>query len=116
MYWGTPSGRRSPCDHVFVALRIELWEHGTLVDGVEEWWDDVEGALDIAQEDYPILDSISPYGELVLASGRLQDLADECLRLAQTANGRLEALLLRIASLGARATMTSDAELRFKGD
>lgn len=99
-----------------MALRIELWEQGSLVDGVEAWWDDVEGALDIAPGDYPILDSISPYGDFVVAFASLQDLAGECLRLAQAATGTLEGLLSKIADLCARASMTTDAELRFNGD
>jgi hypothetical protein len=99
-----------------MALRIELWEHGTLTGGVEEWWDDVELALDDAERDHPILDSVSPYGELVVAHDRLPDLADECRRLADTIGGRAGALLLRIADLCDRAAASNDAELRFDGD
>ncbi len=112
----TLTGRPYPWDYQLVTLRIELREHGTLVDGIEDWWDDVEGALVTAQADFPILDSIGPYGDLVIASDRLQDLAGECLRLAETANGRSQVLLRKIADLCVKAIMTSDAELRFNGD
>lgn len=99
-----------------MALRIELWERGTVVDGVEEWWDGVEGALATAEDDYPILDSISPYGELIVAHDRLLDLAAESSRLAETTSGRVGDLLQRIAALCERATGATDAELRFDGD
>lgn len=96
-----------------MALRIELWESGRLVDGVEQWWDDVERDLDSADGDYPILTSVSPYGELRLATSRLPDLADECFRLAE-GGGRSRALLLMIADLCRKAT--PEGELRFDGD
>jgi hypothetical protein len=99
-----------------MALRIELWERGTVIDGVEEWWDGVERAIAGAEDDYPILDSISPYGELIVAHDRLRDLAAEASRLAATTSGRVSQLLLRIAALCERATATTDAELRFDGD
>ncbi len=87
-----------------------------LTDGVEEWWDDVEIALDAAKHDYPILDSVSPYGELVVAYDRLSDLADECRLLAEAATGQGRELLLKIAGLCDRATLATDSELRFNGD
>lgn len=98
-----------------MALRIELWERGALIDGVEEWWDGVEAALETSADHYPILDSVSPYGELTVAWDRLRDLAGEASRLAETTTGRARALLLKIAELCARATAT-DFELRFNGD
>lgn len=100
-----------------MALRIELWENGSLVDGVEEWWDDVEIAVAAAGNDCPILESISPYGELSLAPALLGDLADECRRLAgQAAQPRVGELLLKIAGLCERAAESDAAELRFNGD
>lgn len=99
-----------------MALRIELWEHGMLTGGVEEWWDEIESALDAAKNDYPILGSVSPYGELVVVYNRLTDLADESRRLAEATTGRVRALLLKIADLCDRASMATDAELRFNGD
>jgi hypothetical protein len=99
-----------------VALRIELWQHGVLTGGVEECWDAVESALDVGMGEYPILDSVSPYGELVVAHGRLADLADESRRLAATTTGQVHALLLKIANLCEQASAATDAELRFNGD
>jgi hypothetical protein len=99
-----------------VALRIELWECGVLTGGIEEWWDDVERALDSAANQYPILDSVSPYGELVVAHDRLADLATESRRLAARNPGHVRALLLKIAELCDRASVSTDAQLRFDGD
>jgi len=98
-----------------MALRVELWKGGVLVDGVEEWWDDVESALSAADGDYPVLTSVSPYGELVIAPDRLRDLASESRRLAADA-GRAGTLLQKIADLCQRALAAPDAELRFNGD
>ncbi len=98
-----------------MALRIELWERDAFVDGVEEWWDGVEAALEASQDEYPILDSVSPYGELRIPGDRLRDLAAESSRLAETTTGRVRALLLKIADLCSRATVI-DFELRFNGD
>src|SRR5438093_812482 len=100
-----------------MALRIELYENGSLVDGVEEWWDDVETAIAGASREYPLLASVNPYGELTLAPGLLGDLANECHRLAnQATNRRAGELLLRIASLCDRAAASDAAVLRFNGD
>lgn len=99
-----------------MALRIELWEDGALTGGVEEWWDDVEIVLDTDGSDYPILESVSPYGELVVAYDRLADLADESRRLAGATTGRVHTLMLRIADLCDQASAATDAELRFNGD
>jgi len=98
-----------------MALRIELWERGAPVDGVEEWWDGVEAALEASEDEFPILDSVNPYGELTIPCDRLADLAGESRRLAETTTGRVRALLVKIADLCARATAT-DFELRFNGD
>jgi hypothetical protein len=99
-----------------MALRIELRKSGAPIDGVEEWWDGVEAALDAAEEQYPILDSISPYGEVTIPRKYLTDLAEECRRLRLRSPERIRALLLKIAELSERAVDDPDAELRFDGD
>ena len=98
-------------------LRIELYEAGSLVDGVEEWWDDVANAVATAASDYPLLTSISPYGDLDLSPGMLEALAEECRRLAsETTIKRLADLLLKTADLCERAATSEAAVLRFDGD
>jgi len=97
-------------------VRVELWQGGVVVDGVEQWWDRVEAALDQAQEHFALLDSISPYGHLSIPHERLLDLADECRRLAASVGGAVEPRLLKIAELCGRAAAANDAELRFEGD
>ncbi len=99
-----------------MAVRIELWDDGVLVDGLEQWWDDVEAALDSTEEDLPILASISPYGEVTIPHDCLLDLADECRRLQPTSQERIQTVLSKIAQLSERAVTASDAELRFEGD
>jgi hypothetical protein len=100
-----------------MALRVELWDSDRLVDGVEEWWDDVERALAEANDDYPVLRAVSPYGELRLARALLGELEEECHRLATgAATQRGRALLLKIGALCAQAASNDAAELRFNGD
>ncbi len=99
-----------------MSLRVELWLDGVLADGLEEWWDRVEAAIDSAPGNFPLLASISPYGQARIPHGRLADLADECRRLQPSAIGSAGALLLRIADLSDQGFATSDAELRFEGD
>src|SRR5207248_7721872 len=102
---------------LIMAMRIEVYEDGSLVDGVEEWWDDVETALASADRDYPILASISPYGDLTLAPSLSAQLAEECHGLAKaTTNTKVSELLVKIAALAARAAASGLASLRFNGD
>jgi hypothetical protein len=99
-----------------MAVRIELRKSGAPIDGVEEWWDGVEAALGTAKESYPILDSISPYGEVSIPRDRLADLADECRRLRLRSTERVGALLLKIAELSERVIDDPHTELWFDGD
>lgn len=99
-----------------MAIRIELRKSGAPIDGVEEWWDGVEAALGAAKEPYPILDSISPYGEVTIPRDRLADLVDECRRLQLRSTERTGALLLRVAEFIERVIDDPDTELWFDGD
>jgi hypothetical protein len=99
-----------------MALRIELWENGTLVDGIEDWWDDVEAALSTTSDSYPILHSISPYGEQTIPPNRVRDLATEAHDLAGKTTGHTSKLLRKLARLSERAAEAPSAELRFDGD
>lgn len=99
-----------------MAVRVELWEGGTLIDGVEEWWDGIEQALLAAADEYPIIESISPYGDVRIPADRVADLAAECRQLGQASTGKLRSLLLKIAELCDRAAAMDDAQLRFNGD
>jgi hypothetical protein len=97
-------------------VRVELWVSDALVDGVEQWWDAIEAALDQTQGDFVLLESISPYGETRVPADRLEDMAEECRRLASQARRSVAPLLLRIAELCEAGARTDDGELRFEGD
>jgi hypothetical protein len=98
-------------------IRIELYDSGSLVEGVEEWWDDIELALESSARDYPLLESISPYGDVTMTPTSLERLVDECQRLADEASGApLKRLLLEISELGQKAIASEDGALRFNGD
>lgn len=99
-----------------MAVRIELSIRGTVVDGAEEWWDDVESALEASEHVLPILESISPYGEVTVPRDRLRDLAYECRLLQPMSTPRIQSLLQKIWELCEMAFETPDAELRFDGD
>jgi hypothetical protein len=99
-----------------MSVRVELWLDGVIVDGVEEWWDSVEATLENDPDDYALLESISPYGQVRIPHERLVDLAEECRRLLGSAQGPARFLLLRIADLCERGSAAPDAELRFEGD
>ncbi len=100
-----------------MALRIELWVAGRLTGGVEEWWDGVEAALAGTTDDYPLLASVSPYGEWIVPLDRVSDLGAEARRLANaTTSGRTAELLSRLADLCTQVEGQTDAELRFSGD
>lgn len=99
-----------------MAIRIELRVRGTVIDGAEEWWDDVENALEASEHTLPILESISPYGELTVPHDRLLDLANECRLLQPMGTPRIQSLLQKVWELCEMAFVTPDAELRFEGD
>jgi hypothetical protein len=99
-----------------VALRVELREAGVAVDGVEVWWDDIETTLSGNAATYPILETISPYGDARIPHERLHELAAECRLLANVRPKDASTALLKIADLSERAARRSDYELRFDGD
>jgi hypothetical protein len=93
-----------------------LWQDGALVDGIDEWWDDVELALTNVDGDYPLLDGVDPYGDLTLPRDRLDDLARECRDLAGRSQPNASALLLKLADLCDRAIARPGTFLQFNGD
>ena len=98
-----------------MALRIELWRNGVLQGGVENWWDGVERALGLSDEDFPLLARISPYGDTTMSSADLSALAKEARGLALYADASTRELLLKLSELCEEA-LGLKAELRFNGD
>lgn len=101
-----------------MAVTIELWVDGKLVDGTERWWDEVELwlARDNARLHYPLLASIDPYGDRVIPQQRLPDLMDEVERAALSAPSSVATLARKLAALCDAGIRARSAELRFNGD
>lgn len=96
-------------------MRVEARLDDAVADGVEAWWDDVETAAHQALARFPLLKSISPYGDVAVPVDRLNELADECEELARDARTEASAILLKIADLARRTVDGEFAELRFNG-
>ncbi|MEV6893327.1 MULTISPECIES: hypothetical protein [Kribbella] len=96
-----------------MAIRIELWVDGRLIDGVEQWWDDLAAALPV-DEDFPMLGRVDAYGDVVFARDELEVLAAEARRFVPRAPDRVRPLLLKLAELCTQGG--SEGELRFLGD
>lgn len=101
-----------------MAVVVELWVDGKLVDGTERWWDEVELWLanDALRLDYPLLASIDPYGGRIIPQQRLPDLLDEAQRAAHSAPRNVATLARKIAALCDTGVRAHEAELRFSGD
>lgn len=101
-----------------LSIRVELWINRHLVDGVEQWWDDIEAALpeENAEITYPLLSSVDPYSDLAVEGIFLEDLADEARRLSEHASKTASVFLQRLVGLCIAGAQTPDAELRFLGD
>lgn len=102
-----------------MAIRIELWTDEGLVGGAEQWWDDVESALperDLAEQTYPILSRIDPYGDIVIGRVDMGALAAELDELALQARPSVRAFADQLAGLCRRGLSAAAAELRFLGD
>ena len=99
-----------------MAIRVEARVGGVGRDGVEAWWDEVEGAAQRAPHHYPLLSSISPCGDVTILVDRLSELAAECDAMAAESSPRANALLMRIADLARRTVAGEFDELRFDGD
>jgi hypothetical protein len=100
-----------------MAVTVELLLNGRVVDGVDEWWDDMEAALHGRESTSPLLSKVDPYGtvefvgdELVALSSEIADLLPE-LRQAMARR-----LAERLAKLCESAITQDGARLRFRGD
>lgn len=96
--------------------RVEARVDSVARDGVEAWWDEVEGAAHRAPHHYPLLSGISPYGDVTIPVDRLSELATECDAMTAESGPRTNALLMRIADLARRTVAGEFDELRFDGD
>lgn len=97
-------------------MTVEARRDGVVVDGAEAWWDEVESAAHRRPEHYPLLTTISPYGDVIVPANRLDELRRECLELARETRPDTGAFLARIADLARRTAAGEFAELRFNGD
>lgn len=99
-----------------MALVIELRSHGNVLGGMEEWWDPVDLALGDQRWRFPVLSTVDPYADAVIAGQQLEQLAAEARSLAETAHESAARLLLRLADLCDRASQLDGGDLRFEGD
>lgn len=97
-------------------MRVEARRDGVVVDGAEAWWDEVESTAHRGPERFPLVTTISPYGDVAVAADRLDQLRRECLDLAREARPDTAAFLVKIAELARRTATGEFAELRFNGD
>lgn len=102
-----------------MALRIELWTDAGLVDGVEQWWDDVDAWLsstDGAPASYPITASIDPYGFGAIPSADLEAFRSELAEIVKLAPVQVAAIATQLVSLCDRGLAATRPELRLVGD
>ena len=101
-----------------MAIRIELWVDGRLVDGAEEWWDDIEASL-LDDEDsggFPMLRRVDPYRDVVFEKEELGALAAEVRLLIPRVPVRVGAFLEKLAGLCDEGGMGTSSRLCFLGD
>jgi len=100
-----------------MAIRIELWTDGHLADGTEAWWDGMEAALtNDTSAEYPLLDRVDPYNDVVFVHGELDGLASELRTIMVHAHEGVQALVLKLIELCLAGTTARDAQLKFFGD
>lgn len=100
-----------------MALVVELWVGGWPAGGVEDWWDDIELALAVDPERYPLLRAVDPYGDAVVSAAGIAAFRAELGALRAAATGRTREQVTRLVGLCDEALAAGDAaELRFRGD
>jgi hypothetical protein len=101
-----------------MAIRIELWIDNQLVDGAEQWWDDIEASLPEGEGEAscPMLDRVDPYGDVLLEPDEMRALAVEARRFLTQAPERVRTFLEKLAELCDKGGLDERAELRFLGD
>ncbi|MER7249761.1 hypothetical protein [Kribbella sp. NPDC000426] len=102
-----------------MAIRIELWIDGQLVDGAEEWWDFLEASLPDDGEGtagFPLLGRVDPFGEVLVTGKELGALSAEVRQLLPQALEQARPLLEKLADLCDKGSLGTAAELRFIGD
>jgi len=98
-----------------LAIRIELFCDGEVLDGTEHWWDGLEAALTASGMHLPILESVDPLGAATLPADHLLDLAEECRSFLMEAPELIKPLLRSIADLCAMGMVHEGSALRFGG-
>ena len=99
-----------------MALNIQLWLDGALVDGLETDWEDVERLLCKSDELTTILDSVDPYDDLTVNGAQLIELVRECEMVIPRAVGETAKTLSKLVTLAEAGLEANRAELRFVGD
>jgi hypothetical protein len=84
-----------------IAISIELWVDGRLVDGAEQWWDDIERLLveDETRSQVPDVEACGPYGDVLFDVEGLAALAAEVRQLVPQAPAGVRTFLEKLAGL-----------------
>jgi hypothetical protein len=100
---------------VTLAIRIELFCDGEVLDGTEHWWDGFEAALGATSMHLPLLEGVDPLSAVTLPADHLLDLAEECRSFLLEAPDKIKPLLRSIADLCAMGMVHEGSALRFGG-
>ncbi|MFF0264792.1 hypothetical protein [Kribbella sp. NPDC004536] len=101
-----------------MAVRIELWIEGRLVNGAEQWWDDIEASLPDVEwkARFPMLSRVDPYGVVSFERKEMDALGADVRRFLPQAPERVRPFLQRLADLCDEGRLGKVSELRFLGD
>jgi hypothetical protein len=101
-----------------MAVRVELWIDGRVVDGAEPWWDDIEGAFPAGEGEagFPMLGRVDAYGDVLFEQEGLGPLAAEVRRFLPQAPEGVRPFLRKLTELCEEGGRGTGAELRFLGD
>jgi hypothetical protein len=108
---------RYECEElILVTISVELRVNGVAIDGVEEWWDEMEFALTDREEHYPMVRRVDAYGNVRFDRSELGSLIAELRRLRTEVDSTPKKLVGKLEALFLRAISTEGSDIVFVGD